>query len=55
MCLALIDSIEYIPAGNSIETYGIGWNVAGSGTKIKGNIYSIRFYNDELTGETIYK
>ena len=42
-----IGSVNYTPNGNSITQFGIGWNNASANTRIKGNIYDIKFYSTE--------
>lgn len=48
-----ITEIQYSPSGDICPEFGIGWNRSGNISKIIGNIYSVRFYEDELTEEQI--
>lgn len=49
----LIATDEFTPTGTKVGTLGIGWNNSGTATKIKGKIYSVRYYNEELSQEDI--
>lgn len=49
----IIGTISYTPGGNLCTEYGIGWNKDSSRTAIQGTIYSVRYYNGELSDENI--
>lgn len=51
----LVTTIEYAPSGTALSTIGIGWNYSGTGTRIKGSIYSIRFYNRILADYEVWQ
>jgi len=35
--------------GSEVSSIGIGWNKNGSGSKVKGNIYSVKWFKELLT------
>jgi len=39
--------------GSECTVWGLGWNKSGSGTKIKGRIYSVKWFKEFLTAEQV--
>lgn len=50
-----VTTIEYAPTGTALSTIGIGWDNANTYTRIKGRIYSIRFYNRLLADYEVWQ
>ena len=43
----VIGTVNYTNSGTAISTYGLGWNNSSGNSKIKGNIYDLKFYTTE--------
>lgn len=49
----LISNVNHSGSGTHVSMYGLGWNNSAAATKIKGNIYGVRFYNRSLSADEI--
>lgn len=49
----LITQIDFTGTGIACKQFGIGYNKDSGTTAIRGNIYSVRFYNRELSTEEL--
>lgn len=49
----VVNTFTFAAEGNQPSTWGIGWNNSSANTKIKGKIYSVKWYNYTPTNDII--